>query len=1027
MIYRIDVRTTPLARGGDAAIDPVGEAVRQQIKEFGIGTGPIETTRIFLLDTDAQLDAVARAAQSLLADPVVESADLMVGAPDDFGKSRIEIHLKPGVMDPVAASTEMALRDLGLNVAHVRTGRAYVIDGRIHQDDLNYIASRVLANGVIESVHFDAYVPEKFEAGREYQFNLRHVTIRELTDEQLTKLSREGHLFLSLTEMKAVQAYFRAQNREPTDAELETIAQTWSEHCVHKTLKSAVDVTEVDETGKPVDTRRYGNLIRETIFNSTQELIRKSTGEFCLSVFKDNAGVIVFDDSDAVCFKVETHNHPSAIEPYGGSATGIGGCIRDILGTGLAAKPVANTDVFCVAYPDQESRAHGTLRELHEEIERELAKVVRQELGISADESVEASFERPSGEVNVFRNESRIDDPRIEKIIYDVSAIVMARRSSLPKGVIHPKRVLQQVVAGVRDYGNRMGIPTVNGALYFDDRYLGNPLVFCGCVGLIPRDKITKAARSGDAIVVMGGRTGRDGIHGATFSSAELTDTHADEFSHAVQIGNAITQKKMADVILQARDRDLFSAVTDCGAGGLSSAVGEMGEKTGAFVELGNVPLKYAGLRYDEIWISEAQERMVLSVPQSKVKELLALSKAEDVETTVIGAFGTDNAELILDYNGKEVARISMDFLHDGIPMPTRKATVLKRGMGVSPMSFLSEQRHGRDAHATVRDKLLSTLAHPNVASKHWVIRQYDHEVQGGSAIKPLIGPQQVGPSDASVVRPKLGSRKGVAIGCGIAPAVQDPYQMAIAAIDEAVRNVVAVGADPIRTAILDNFCWPSVDDERTMGTLVAACEACRDAALAYGIPFISGKDSLHNQYTNSETGEVLRIPNTLLISAIGIVDDVRNAVTMDFKSANGHLMLVTPKPDAQLTDLAHLHRTVANAIAKGYFTSVHDVSDGGIITAVAEMAIASGLGAAVRFEEPDDALFAESIGRYVVEIPPDSFAAALEHFESAGVALRPLGRVVEKPHLVLSKVNEIVFDVGVDDLTKAWRGTLDW
>src|SRR5213075_209742 len=283
---------------------------------------------------------------------------------------------------------------------------------------------------------------------------------------------------------------------------------------------------------------------------------------------------IAFDETDAVCFKVETHNHPSAIEPYGGSTTGVGGVIRDVLGTGLGAKPIANTDIFCVAMP--------------------------------------------------------------------------AQTSSLPKGVLHPKRVLQQVVAGVRDYGNRMGIPTVNGAVYFDDRYLGNPLVFCGCVGLMPRDKINKDARPGDAVVVMGGRTGRDGIHGATFSSAELTDTHADEFSHAVQIGNAITEKKIADVILQARDRNLFSAITDLGAGGLSSAIGEMGEKVGAAVELDKVPLKYAGLRYDEIWISEAQERMVLSVPQKKVNELLTLSQGEDVEATVIGIFGTENRELIL-------------------------------------------------------------------------------------------------------------------------------------------------------------------------------------------------------------------------------------------------------------------------------------------------------------------------------------------------------------------------------------------
>ncbi|HEV7299671.1 MAG TPA: phosphoribosylformylglycinamidine synthase subunit PurS [Tepidisphaeraceae bacterium] len=982
MIYRIDVRTTPAARGGQAALDPVGESIRQQIREFGAEVGSIDTSRIFLIDTDADRDTVARAASNLLADPVVESADVMTTSNGhDAAKSRIEIHLKPGVMDPVASSTERALRDMGVGQVAVRTGRAYVIDGKVDKAQLNHIASRVLANGVIESVHFDAYVPERFEKGHDYTFKLQHVNIRELTDEGLTKLSREGHLFLSLTEMKAVQDYFRKQNREPTDAELETVAQTWSEHCVHKTLKSAVDVTEVDESGKPVGSRRYGNLIKETIFNSTQELIGKEKNPFCLSVFKDNAGVIAFDDKDAVCFKVETHNHPSAIEPYGGSATGIGGCIRDIMGTGLAAKPVANTDVFCVAYPDAASSTANRRSQI----------------------------------------------------------------ATLPKGVIHPKRVLQQIVAGVRDYGNRMGIPTVNGALYFDDRYLGNPLVFCGCVGLIPRDKITKAARAGDAIVVMGGRTGRDGIHGATFSSAELTDTHADEFSHAVQIGNAITQKKMADVILQARDRGLFSGITDCGAGGLSSAIGEMGEKTGAFVELGKVPLKYAGLRYDEIWISEAQERMVLSVPQEHVKELLEISALEDVETTVIGTFGTDDRQLILDYNGNEVARIAMAFLHDGIPMPTRKATVLRRGMGVSPMLAVKSSNtiggdnsaeaaaknktsspadmHGRDAHATVKAKLLGTLAHPNVASKHWVIRQYDHEVQGGSAIKPLIGPQQIGPSDAAVVRPKLESMKGVAIGNGMAPAVQDPYQMAIAAIDEAVRNVVCVGADPNRTAILDNFCWPSVDDEKTMGTLVAACEACRDAALAYGIPFISGKDSLHNQFTNSETGEVLRIPNTLLISAIGIVDDVRNAVTMDLKSADATLMLIAPKANAQLADLAHLHRTVAAANAKGYFAAVHDVSDGGVLTAVAEMAIASGLGASVRPEAMGNNPFAEGLGQYVVEASPDSNAALLEHFATADVAITPLGKVTSDATLKAGNG----LDVSVAELTKAWRGTLDW
>ncbi|HEV8606473.1 MAG TPA: phosphoribosylformylglycinamidine synthase subunit PurS, partial [Tepidisphaeraceae bacterium] len=431
MIYRIDVGAALRPREGQSG-DAVGESIRQQIAEWGVKVGPISTRRIFLLDTDASERQVEEIARELLADPVVESAQMVRESASDNGCSRIEVHLKPGVMDPVAASTEMAIRDMGVDVKEVRTGRAYLIEGKLAREELERIASRVLANGVVESVHFQPFIPKEFARGHAYEFKLRRVEICRLSDEQLMKLSREGHLFLSLVEMKAIQNYFVKQNREPTDIELETLAQTWSEHCVHKTLKSAVDLEVRNEKGQTIETRQYDNLIRDTIFKSTMELMKESKNDFCLSVFVDNAGVIAFDESDAVCFKVETHNHPSAIEPYGGSATGVGGVIRDVLGTGLAARPIANTDVFCVAYPDFEP-------------------------------------------------------------------------GKLPKGVIHPKRVLQQVVAGVRDYGNRMGIPTVNGAVYFDNKYLGNPLVFCGCVGLIPRNKISKQAGRGDAVVVMGG------------------------------------------------------------------------------------------------------------------------------------------------------------------------------------------------------------------------------------------------------------------------------------------------------------------------------------------------------------------------------------------------------------------------------------------------------------------------------------------------------------------------------------------
>jgi phosphoribosylformylglycinamidine synthase subunit PurSL len=426
---------------------------------------------------------------------------------------------------------------------------------------------------------------------------------------------------------------------------------------------------------------------------------------------------------------------------------------------------------------------------------------------------------------------------------------------------------------------------------------------------------------------------------------------------------------------------------------------------------------------------------MVLSVPKQKLDELLKLAESEDVEATVIGEFGTPRQELILRYRGQEVGRMSMDFLHHGIPMPTRRAVVVERNSqqrstGASPVS--SSENHGRGARATdIRQTLLSALAHPNIASKHWIIRQYDHEVQGGSVIKPLIGPLQVGPSDAAVIRPKLNSHRGVAMGCGLTPHIEDPYEMALAAIDEAIRNIVAVGADPAKIAILDNFCWPSVDDERTMGTLVRACEACRDAALAYGIPFISGKDSLHNQFTDSETGRVIRIPNTLLISAIGVIEDVRKCITMDLKDPReGRLALILPAGDAP-GDRAAAHRALHAAIAGEVILSCHDVSEGGYLTAVAEMCIASGLGADLIWQA-EDMPFAETIGSYVVEVDARAADSLKAMLDKRGAKMIELGRTSSSPRLQISELlanrsEKIHAHLFIDEMTKAWRGTLDW
>lgn len=943
MVYRIDV----WALSRSSATDPQSSAVRSQIQQLGIDPGETRVIRVFFIDTPASRQEVQRIASELLADPVVEQACVVDQTPTDASKCRIEVHLKPGVMDPVAASTEMAIRDMGLPVNEVRTGRAYLFSASLTPQQLQTIARQCLANPVVESVFYEPYLPQQFVRAHEYEFKLRHVPIRDLDDQQLQTLSRQGHLFLSLAEMQAIQNYFRQQGREPTDIELETLAQTWSEHCVHKTLKSAVQV--MDESGKTL--RTYTNLIKETIFASTQTLMRQRNDGFCLSVFKDNAGVIRFDDQDAVCFKVETHNRPSAIEPYGGSATGIGGCIRDVLGTGLGAKPVANTDVFCVAYPDRTQE-----------------------------------------------------------------------NAPLPRGVIHPKRILQQVVAGVRDYGNRMGIPTINGAVYFDDRYVGNPLVFCGCVGLIPNDKITKKVHPGDMIVVMGGRTGRDGIHGATFSSAELTDKHQDEFSHAVQIGNAIEQKRMMDVLLQARDQGYYSALTDCGAGGLSSAIGEMGAEVGALVQLEKVPLKYKGLKYDEIWISEAQERMVLSVPPEHVEPLLKLARSENVEATVIGTFGTDQQELILTYQGTEVGRMSMTFLHDGIPMPTRQAVIKTDYSLPETPSVLP------NPDKTLAQQLLNKLKHPNIASKHWIIRQYDHEVQGGSVVKPLIGPAQTGPSDASVFRPKLGSDRGVILSCGLAPGIADPYHMSVAAIDEAIRNAVCVGANLDQLAILDNFCWPGTHDPVAMGTLVRSCEACRDAALAFGVPFISGKDSLHNQFTDSETGQVIKIPNTLLISAIGTINDVKQVVTMDFKSPSSRVLVIQATRAFDLPTLARVHRTLSRLRDQGSFQAIHDVSDGGYLVSAAEMCIASGIGLVIQSSALRliDA-FQEQPGGYVVELAGSTQIERIQQAFGEDARVMLLGTTQTEPELIGLSDSGPGLRLSIDEITRVWKSPLDW
>jgi len=927
------------------------ERIREDFRLLSGGTEPAGlvdlATRGWLVEGDIDAEAATKLAETMLVDRVAQIYRIAPIAGEwchstgewSQESPRTTVLYKPGVMDPAAMSVAEHARGLGFDVKAVRSLRRYY-GGSLTEADQRLLERRILANEAVEQVHPGRPHLTHLSGGKPGKFGRVEVPISTLGDAELLAISKSRRLALTLEEMRTIQAFYAGLKREPADIELETIAQTWSEHCSHKTLKGRIEFTTAEGT------KTFKNMLKETIFAATVEVRKRmGAGDWCVSVFSDNAGVVKFDDNFHLCFKVETHNRPSAIEPYGGANTGLGGVLRDILGTGLGAKPVCNTDVFCFGMPD-------------------------------------------------------------------------AKPADLPAGVLHPRLVMRGVVAGVRDYGNRMGIPTVNGAVCFHPDYVANPLVFCGTIGLLPVDKVEKGAMPGDLVVTLGGRTGRDGIHGATFSSEGLTAESESLDGGAVQIGNAITEKKTMDALLQARDLNLYHAVTDCGAGGFSSAVGEMGEKLGAVIDLDRAPLKYEGLGPVEVWISESQERMVLAVPDCSWEKFKAIAEAEEVEIAAIGRFDS-SGELVLNWHGEEFGRLPMEFLHDGRPPIVRQATwhapVAKGG----PARPQSEE---------FSKTLLALLATPEIATKEAIIRQYDHEVQAGSVVKPLCGPLHDGPSDAAVVAPILGSDKAFAVACGIQFRLGriDPYAMAKAAMDEAVRNLVAVGADPARIAVLDNFCWGNTDRAEELGALVRSAQGCHDLSISWMMPFISGKDSLRNEYNHDGTRVV--IPPTLLISAMGIMPSKTQVVTMDLKGHGNRIFLVGKSHDALAgSHWQHLHgldaldtgsvphvddqtalstfHSLHQAIREGFVKSCHDVSDGGVAVALAEMAIAgnigmdiSGLAKTCAGLDDTGTLFGESPSRFLVEVEPsrvDDFQATM-----AGVECHEIGATVRETRL---------------------------
>jgi phosphoribosylformylglycinamidine synthase len=781
---------------------------------------------------------------------------------------------------------------------------------------------------------------------RKTSFPLFEVNVIEASEQQLLEVSRELGIGLNLQEMKSVQEYFRGKGRNPTDVELQTIGQTWSEHCFHKTFKGKIKFD-----GKEID-----SLFRTYIAKATNEIKPK----WCFSIFEDNAGIIRFDKGYGVAVKVETHNHPSAVEPFGGAATGVGGVIRDVLG--VWADPIACMDVL----------GFGPL------------------------------------------------DFEYEK---------------LPSGVKHPKYVYMGVVAGIGSYGNNMGIPTVNGAMYFDESYVGNVVVYCGCVGVLPLKKFRRNAKPKDIIVLAGGRTGRDGIHGVTFASAILTEESEKVSRPAVQIANPIEEEKLKRAIIRIRDLELASAITDLGGGGLSSAVGETAKRfgCGAFVELDKVPLKYPGLAPWEIYISESQERMLLAVPPENLEKVLEVFGSEDVEANAIGKF-TEDEVLRVYFQGEKVAEIEIPFLFE--PPKVVRTANYKPKIFEEP-SFQETEN--------LTETLLQLLSSPNIASKESVIRTYDHEVKGNTLLKPLQG-EFAGPNDAAVLKPLADSWKGLAISCGMNPNYGkiDVYWMAASAIDEAIRNNVAVGGR--RIALLDNFTWGNPEKPEILGSLVRTCEACYDFATAFKTPFISGKDSLYNE---SPLGSVTP---TLLITALGMVPDVRLVVSMDVKDVGDLIYIVgqtynelggseyyrlkgfmgNAVPKVRANQAIKTFKAITKAVDLGLVKACHDLSEGGLGVAAAEMAFAGGYGMELHLRKVptgnlnrnDFILFSESNSRFLVEVSQK----AKEEFEALlrGVAFAEIGKVTKTPRLcVYGLKDEVVVDASLNDLLASWKRTL--
>jgi phosphoribosylformylglycinamidine synthase len=929
-------------------IKPAGDhrnrALTRQARQLGFPDVTITASEIYFLRGRTDAASLHRIVERLIDDAPGGAARLDGGetaaAP---GIMIIEVARRAGVTDRVAVQLADSAARGGLKV-ETATGSRFEITGggALAEKDLHFLVHNLLCNPVIETWSFGAVVPG-FARGAEGACDeVETVPVRGLDAGPLAKVNAERCLALDPEEMAVVAKWFGEAGRDPTDAELETIAQTWSDHCSHKSFGARIEADGAEITP----------LLRQ-LRDTTKEMAMP----FVVSAFDGNAGIVSFADGIRLAIKAETHNHPSAIEPFGGANTGVGGVIRDVIAA--PARPVALTDILCFGPRGLDHR-------------------------------------------------------------------------ELPEGVLHPAIIEEGVVEGVADYGNKMGIPTVAGAVLYDAGYTANPLVFCGCVGEVLQgyDKLT-GPQPGDRVIVVGGATGRDGIRGATFSSMTMDATTGEVAGASVQIGDPIIERLVTDLLIDLLDRPepLAHALTDCGAGGLSSAVGELGEKTGVSVDLAAVDRKYAGLQPWEVWLSEAQERMVLAVAPEQAPDVLARAKHLGLSACDIGTF-TGDRRLLVRHGEKTVVDLPMKFLHQGRPVRRLRAVL------PSPDRTPDTRVRKADVHAT----LLALLAHPNIASKEAIIHRYDHEVLGATVVRPMAGTRQSGPSDGTVIAPPQRA-SGFALGIGVNACygLHDPERMAHAVVDEAMRNVTAAGADPAQAALLDNFSWGDPRRPETLGDLVATVRGCCEAARLFGAPFVSGKDSLNNEYVASD-GKRRSIPPTLVITAMAHLPQADRALGTALRRAGNvlvltgqtacefggsHFNLVTgdqggtvPAPDISAPQR---YRLIHRLMQEGLVESAHDVSEGGLAVALAEMAIGGGLGIEAELDDADEctALFSESLGRIVLEVREENVPRIVE---ALGREATILGRTAADQTLKIATPAG-AHGWALADLESVWRG----